>query len=225
MNIDTSLQSSAATQSASSTAAALTGTGKTAAEQQESFLKMLITQLKNQDPLNPMDNAQITSQMAQLSTLQGIDKLNSTLSSLATNLTGNQTMQAASLVGHDVMAPGSQLQLAGGNATAGVELASAADKVVVTITNSGGTVVHRVDLGAQPQGIVQLNWDGTTDSGAAAAAGTYQFSVSATAQGKSVDATALMLGRVQGVTAGQSGTNLDLGSLGSVGLTQVKQFY
>ena len=85
-------------------AAAASATLGTSSEQQDRFLKLLVTQLKNQDPLNPMDNAEMTSQMAQMSQLGGIEKLNATLESLATSLNGTQAVQAAALVGHDVMA-------------------------------------------------------------------------------------------------------------------------
>lgn len=226
MNINTSVQGTSATQAGSATSAvsAAAATAGKSSVQQDQFLKLLVTQMKNQDPLNPMDSAQMTTQMAQLSSLEGIEKLNATMESLAANLTGNQAMQAATLVGRDVMVPGDQLQLAGGQATGAFEIAQPADQVQVTITDASGAAVKRVELGAQPQGIVQIFWDGTTDSGTAAAAGTYQFSVKATAQGKAVDAQTLMVGRVYGVTTGKGGPSLDLGALGSFNLSQVKQF-
>jgi flagellar basal-body rod modification protein FlgD len=226
MSIDMNVQGASALAAGTATGAASSAAGAkgTSSAQQDQFLKLLITQMKNQDPLNPMDNAQMTTQMAQMSSLQGIEKLNATLESLAASLTGNQAVQAATLVGRDVMAPGAALQLAGGHATGAVELAQAADKVQVTITDASGAVVHHADLGAQPQGIVQIDWDGMTDGGTAAAAGAYQFSVTATAQGTAVDAQALRVGHVHGVTAGNGSTNLDLGSQGSVSLSQIKRF-
>lgn len=222
MNIDAATQATSSTQAG--TAAAIAGAGGTSSEQQDKFLKLLIAQLKNQDPLNPLDNAQMTTQIAQMSSLQGIEKLNATLSSLASSLTGNQAMQAAALVGRDVMAPGSEMQLTAGRAVGGVELPQAVDRLQVTISDASGAVVHRADLGAQPQGIVQIEWDGMTDNGAAAVDGRYDFSVTATAQSRSVSSESLMVGRVQAVTAGRDGTNLDLGALGNVSLAQVKRF-
>lgn len=209
---------------ASTAASAPPGAATTGSAIQDQFLKLLITQMKNQDPLNPMDSAQMTTQMAQISSLQGIEQLNTTMQSLAASLAGNQAVQAATLIGHDVMVAGNRLQLANGHATGAVELVQAADQVQVTITNGAGAVVHRADLGAQPQGIVQIDWDGQTDAGAAAVAGNYRFSVTATAQGGSVGAQPLMIGHVQGVTAANGSTNVDLGSIGSVSLSQVKQF-
>lgn len=209
------------TTTAASAASATLGTGS---EQQDRFLKLLVTQLRNQDPLNPMDNAEMTSQMAQMSQLQGIEKLNSTLESLAAGLNANQALQAATLVGHDVMAAGNQMRLTGGNALGGVELAQAVDNLQVSISDASGRVIHTTDLGAQPQGIVQLAWDGTTDTGAAAVDGDYKFSVMATAKGAQATANPLMVGRVLGVSTGSGGTSLDMGTLGRVGLAQVKQF-
>lgn len=226
MNIDAATQAASSTRTgtAAGTAAAIFGAGGTSSEQQDQFLRLLITQLKNQDPLNPLDNAQMTTQMAQMSSLHGIERLNATLESLAANLTGNQAVQAAALVGHNVMAPGSEMQLTAGRAVGGVELSQAVDRLQVTISDASGSVIHRADLGAQPQGIVQIGWDGTTDNGAAALDGRYRFSVTATAQGNTVASESLMVGRVQAVMSGRDGTNLDLGTLGSVRLAQVKRF-
>jgi len=204
--------------------AAASATLGNSSEQQDRFLKLLVTQLKNQDPLNPMDNAEMTSQMAQMSQLGGIEKLNATLESLATSLNGTQAVQAAALVGHDVMASGSKIQLAGGKALAGVDLPQAVDGLQVSIIDGSGKVIDTVDLGAQPQGVVQLLWDGTTDSGATAVDGSYAFSVNATAKGTQVSADPLMVGRVFGVSTGKNGTTLDMGTLGKVSLAQVKQF-
>jgi len=205
-------------------AAASSAAGGSSSDQQVRFLKLLVTQLKNQDPLNPMDNAQMASQMAQMSQLQGIEKLNATMTSLAASLTGNQAVQAAALVGHAVMVPGSTMQLAGGQALGGVNLDQAVDSLKITISDASGQVVHTADLGAQPAGVVQINWDGMTDAGTAAAAGSYKFSVSATAQGAVAVADPLMVGAVYAVTADKSGTTLNLGALGNVSLAQVKQF-
>ena len=209
---------------ATTAAAAASATLGTSNEQQDRFLKLLVTQLKNQDPLNPMDNAEMTTQMAQMSQLQGIEKLNATLESLATSLNASQAVQAASLVGHEVMASGNKIQLAGGTARAGVDLAQAADSLQVSIIDGSGKVIDTVDLGAQPQGVVQLLWDGTTDSGATAVDGSYAFSVNATAKGTQVSADPLMVGHVFGVATGKNGATLDMGTLGKVSLAQVKQF-
>src|SRR4051812_28080749 len=100
---------------------------------QDKFMTLLVTQMKNQDPLNPMDNAQVTSQLAQLSTVTGIDKLNSTVEALKGSYQTSQTLQATSMIGHGVLVPGSATTLVEGKALMGIEMSSPADKVQVTI--------------------------------------------------------------------------------------------
>lgn len=188
-------------------------------EAQDRFLKLLVTQLKNQDPLNPMDNAQITTQMAQISTVTGIDKLNTSLQGLASG----QSLQAAAMIGHGVFAPGSAIQLQNGKAQGGVELAQPVDKLVVSIRDGSGRVLHKVDLGPQKAGVVSFQWDGVTDSGASAVPGSYSFAVEAVQDGKKAEVTALALGQVSSVTLGANGVMLNVNGVGAVALSDVKQ--
>ena len=199
----------------------LSATGSEGAE--DRFLKLLVTQLKNQDPLNPMDNAEITSQMAQISTVTGIDKLNSTMQEMATAFSANQSLQATAMVGHRVLVPGSTLQLQNGAAAGGLELLQAADRVSISIKDGSGQVVHTVDLGPQPAGVVSFQWDGVVDSGASAVPGSYSFAVEAAQGGKKIDATALALGLVAGVMQGKTGVLLNVNGMGAVALSDVKQ--
>jgi len=190
---------------------------------QDRFLKLLVTQLKNQDPLNPMDNAQITSQMAQISTVSGIDKLNATLQSMATTFGASQSLQATSMIGHSVLASGSALELQNGTAMGGVELAQAADQVTVSIRDAAGQLLHKADLGPQAAGVFGFQWDGVTDSGANAVPGSYSFAIEAVQGGKKIDATALARGLVIGVTQAKGGAALNVIGLGQVALSDVKQ--
>jgi flagellar basal-body rod modification protein FlgD len=206
-------------QAASAQAAGAASTTSTS----DQFLKMLVAQLKNQDPLNPMDNAQVTSQMAQLSTVDGINKLNTTLSTLSMGFNATQSLQAASLVGSQVLVDGSSLQLTGGQASGGYSLDGAADGVTVTVKSASGEVVYTGQLGAQPAGMSLFNWDGTATNGAKAVDGTYNIAVTATLGGASVAASPLTLGRVDGVTPTATGTTLTLGGIGQVPLASVKQ--
>jgi flagellar basal-body rod modification protein FlgD len=210
------------------TASSLLGTSQAAASPAsgagtaDQFLKMLVAQLKNQDPLNPMDNAQVTSQMAQLSTVDGINKLNATLSTMSMGTNATQALQAASLVGNQVLVDGDSLQLSGGQASAGYNLGGAADNVTVTVKSASGQVVYTGQLGKQAAGLSVFNWDGTANNGAKAIDGTYTFDITASAGGASVAASALSLGRVDGVTPSATGTTLTLGGLGEVPLASVK---
>ena len=202
------------------TGATTSTTKKSAADEtQDRFLKLLVTQMKNQDPLNPLDNAQVTSQMAQLSTVNGIEKLNATLAAF----TKAQAFQSVGMIGHYVLAPGSSLNLTAGKALAGAELKSAADSVRVTITDAKGNLVRSLDLGKQDQGVVSFQWDGKTDAGLDAPDGAYSFNVDATLNGKTIAPTALSVGLVQSVLMDQVGPALSVQGLGLVDLADVKQ--
>ena len=190
---------------------------------QDRFLKLLVAQMKNQDPLNPLDNAQLTSQLAQISTVSGIDKLNATLQTLAAGFTANQSLEATAMIGRGVLAPGAALTLRNGEATGGVDLPQTVDRLSVTIKDSAGIAVHTVDLGPQPAGTVAFQWDGVTDSGATAASGTYSFAVSARQGANTVNASTLSHGRVNGVSQGAQGVTLSVDGLGVVALSSVKQ--
>jgi flagellar basal-body rod modification protein FlgD len=199
---------------------------------EDRFLKLLTTQLQNQDPLNPMDNAQLTSQIAQISTVTGIQTLNTTLQTLLASAQNSQTTQAASLVGQAVMVPGNALALATTTATDGTtstvavgayELAGNADKVTVTIKDSNGQAVRTLTYGQQSSGLHDFSWDGTTDTGTAAAAGNYTISVAAANGSDAVTTTALTLGSVRSVISNGSSFTLDVGALGTFGIGDVKQ--
>lgn len=192
-------------------------------EMQTRFLNLLVTQLKNQDPLNPMDNSQMTTQLSQISTVSGIEKLNSTLEKLLGSYSGTQTMQAAAMIGKTVLTAGSTLQLDADGAVGGVTLAGAADKVTVTIKDSAGNTVQTQNLGAQAAGTLNFAWDGKSDTGEALAAGKYSFSVKAVRGDASVDATALQAGTVNAVTITNDGLSLQLANNKTANYSDVKQ--
>jgi flagellar basal-body rod modification protein FlgD len=214
------------TQAATSTAqsaAASAANSSNAVGTQSAFLQLLVTQMQNQDPLNPMDNAQITSQLAQISTVNGITSLNTSMQQLITASNANQTIAAAGMLGATVLVPGSAMNLSSGNAVYGVNLAQAASNVQVAVKDSSGNTVSTINLGALPAGVNSFNWNGAESSGGTASAGSYTFSVTATQGTTAVTATALSSGVVQGVVQGSSGTLLNLGSLGNVPVSSVQQ--
>lgn len=192
-------------------------------EAENRFLTLLTTQLKNQDPLNPMDNAELTSQLAQISTVNGIEKLNASLQTLLAGLGDSQAMEAAALVNHGVLVPGSSLTLGEKGGIGGFELATAADEATVTIKDSNGLVMRTLSLGAQDAGIVPFVWDGKTDSGEQAALGNYSYSIAAKSGTNTSTATALAYGLVQAVTRNNGGLTLDVGTLGAFTMADVKQ--
>ncbi len=201
-------------------------TSKNAAQEaQDRFMTLLVTQMKNQDPLNPMDNAQVTSQLAQLSTVSGIDKLNSTVSSMNANFLAAQNLQSASMIGHGVVASGNSIALADGKSIFGIELPQAADKVAVTIRDAAGVAVKTMSMDAGKAGINMLTWDGVADTGATAVNGNYKFEVSASSAEKVLDAVPLSFGLVSSVTSSTQGAKLSVANIGDIGMADVKQIY
>jgi len=190
---------------------------------QDRFLTLLTAQLKNQDPLNPLDNAQMTSQLAQISTVDGIEKLNKTLQTLLGNAADTQVMQAAALVGRQVLVEGKALALQQGLGAAGVDLAGPADAVTATIKDANGLVVRTLALGALPAGTQVFGWDGKSDNGSVAADGDYTVSFTAIQGQDKVTATALQFGPVNGILRNSQGVSLDLGSLGIYSMSDIKQ--
>ncbi len=201
------------------------GAQSTADEAQDRFLTLLVTQMKNQDPLNPMDNAQVTSQLAQLSTVTGIDKLNSTVQSLMGSYQTSQSLQAASLIGTGVLAPGNKTGLSEKQALFGVEFPSDVDSALVEIRDASGNLVQTMDLPKQTAGSQPIIWNGQKSDGTAAADGTYTFEVKATLAGKPVETTELQFGMVTTVTtaAGQP-VKLNIPSLGELDLSDIRQY-
>lgn len=191
---------------------------------QQQFLQLLVAELKNQDPSDPIKNDQMVSQMAQLSSVSGISNMNQSLQTLASNFRSSQALQAANMIGRQVLTPGSTTELANGKANFGLELSGPADHVLVSINDSTGSPVHTLDLGAQEAGILPLEWDGVADNGASVAPGSYTFGVNATLAGQPVQATGLSFGTLQSVSTTSTGAvNVGVQGVGTVGLSELRQ--
>lgn len=195
----------------------------TSEEVQNRFLKLLVTQLKNQDPLNPLDNAAVTSQISQISTVTGIEKLNTTLETLLNTFSEGQSMQAAGLLGKSVLVAGSQLALTAGTASGGVNLGGPADSVKLSILDAAGRVVQSQELGGHEAGNFSFVWDGKSDSGAAVPDGKYSFVVNAVRGDEKVPAETLQVGTVYALVRDKNQFQLDLGVLGKVDFDKVQQ--
>jgi len=209
---------------ASSATGSTGGTGGTSpADLQNTFLQLLVAQLKNQDPTNPMDSSQMTSQLAQISTVQGIGQLNTSLSSLAAQLTAGQQSQAALLIGSSVLTPGSSIAVASGKANAfGVTLANDVSDLQVVVKNSAGTIVNTIDLGKQSAGTIPVGWTPTDSAGNTLPDGTYTITATGTINGQPATATTLTSSTVESVvtqTSGAAGLVLSNGS--TVDLTSI----
>jgi len=199
----------------------------------DKFMTLLVTQLKNQDPLNPLDNAQVTSQLAQLQTVTGVNKLNDTLNSLKASYQSSEAMQATSLIGHGVLVDGSNVTLSSSKGILGVQLGTDADSVKVDIMDKNGKIVQSMDLGKQKAGVIPLAWDGVPDATKldsngkpiTVADGNYTFQVTATkGADKLGDAKTLSFDSVASVTTnGTDGVKLNLPGKGAVALADIKQ--
>jgi flagellar basal-body rod modification protein FlgD len=230
MNVSGIIDTPAAV-NAATTATAATATDSTRADE-DKFLKLLVTQLKNQDPLNPLDNAAMTSQLAQLSTVTGINKVNATLESLRSDIASTQSSTAISLIGKGVLVEGTGLVLSSSSgpdgktssaSVFGIDLASAAQSVAIQIKDSGGNVVRNLSLTNAEAGSYPIAWDGTMDDGATVAPdGHYTFSVSATTAGSTLMATPLQLATVSSVSTGGGAIKLNT-SLGHFSISDIKE--
>ena len=201
-------------------AAGTASTTKNQAGAEDRFLKLLIAQMQNQDPMNPLDNAQVTSQMAQINTVSGIEKLNTTVSGLNGQLVQMQALQGATLVGRDVTVAGNRLAVADGVGVGGFELTSAADQVTVDIVNAAGRVAASLPLGAMSAGRHAFEWP----AGSVADGDGHRFRVTATAGSASVLGDVLMRDRVDAVSSSGTAVNLQLRHSGAADYATVKAF-
>jgi flagellar basal-body rod modification protein FlgD len=194
----------------------------------DKFMTLLVTQLKNQDPLNPLDNAQVTSQLAQLQTVTGVNKLNETLETLKSSYQSSEALSATNLIGHGVLIEGNNISLTGGKSVFGVDLATAADSVKVIVSDpKTGKDVATIDLGAMEAGSTPLAWDGSSDAVDAAtlADGGYTFRVEASRGGQPLtDVKGLSLDSVASVsTNSKDGVKINLAGKGAITLADIKQ--
>jgi flagellar basal-body rod modification protein FlgD len=217
----TTITSSTNTAIGSTAAASSAATSATSAkEASERFLKLLVTQLQNQDPMNPVDNAQMTSQMAQISTVSGIEKLNTTVEGLTSQFMQMQAMQGASLVGRDVILKGDKLSVpAGGVPQGSFEIAAAADHVKVEMLSPAGLVVDTVNLGAQSSGRHDFSWPGGSNISESAG---YRFRVTALSGATTLASTALMRDKVDAVNTGGASLTLELARSGNVAYADIQ---
>jgi flagellar basal-body rod modification protein FlgD len=198
-------------------AAASTSTGNQQGTQ-ATFLKLLTTQLQNQDPLSPMDNAELTSQIAQINTVTGISTLNTSVQGLASQFLQMQTLQGASLVGKNVIVPGNKLEIESGTGQGGFSIDSAASDVKVEVMNPAGQVVDTLQLGAQAAGMHSFNWaSGKYDNSA-----NLTFRVTAASGTTPLTSTPLMTDQIDAVSTSGTSLMLELENSGTVPYSSVR---
>ncbi|OWQ91327.1 flagellar biosynthesis protein FlgD [Roseateles aquatilis] len=203
---------------ATSNTAASSATGTSAQETSDRFLKLLVAQLQNQDPMNPMDNAAVTTQMAQIQTVTGVSTLNTSIQGLANQFGQMQALQSVSLVGRSVTVPGNKVSVADGKATLNYELSGPADTVKLEILNGAGAVVSTQDLGAQKSGAQTFNWDASKATETA----NLTFRVTATKSGAAVASTTMTRDVVNAVNTSGSKLQLELKNSGLVDYDKVR---
>ncbi len=215
----TASAAAAAAAAAKSTASSSSSGATSMAGAEDRFLKLLVAQLNNQDPMNPMDNAQMTSQMAQINTVTSVQQVNDTLKSLSTQLSSLQMLQGSSLVGHDVLVEGNTLALdPSGKTSAAIDLDTKADSVKIDILSAGGQVVDTINLGAQGAGRHAFNWDASGHL----ATGTPTFRVTATLGSTKVTTMTLARDKVVSVGSENGAMSVELQRLGSVAYGSVR---
>jgi flagellar basal-body rod modification protein FlgD len=191
------------------------------------FLTLMLAQLQNQDPTSPVDSNTFLTQLAQLSEVQGITSLNTNFGTLSNSLTSNQALQASSLLGHQALVNSSTATIAAGaTVTGAVNVPQTTSQVTLSITNSAGALVSQINLGAQPAGLANFSWNGTTGNGSQAPAGTYTLTAQyAGATSGGTAATTLVNGTVESVSmgAGSAGMTLNVAGVGSVPFSSLQQ--
>lgn len=202
-------------------------TGNVQSLTQSDFLKLLTTQLTHQDPTNPSDSNAFLNQMAQFSTVSGIQDLVKSFQGLSSSITSDQSLQATGLIGQYVSVPGKQALLtAGGNVTGDFNLSSSASSATLTITDPAtGTTVRQIDLGSHAAGDVKFSWDGLDNNGVLANPGIYNVQVTALIGGNNTAVATNIDSKVSSVSMGSNGSGLqvDLQGLGPVPFSKVKK--
>jgi flagellar basal-body rod modification protein FlgD len=191
---------------------------------QDAFLKLMITQLKNQDPLKPMDPSEFLGQLAQFGTVTGIQSMQDSLTTLSDSLRSSAVLGGTSLVGHDVLATADTMALGEtGSITGSVAIPENASAATLLVTDASGQLVRRIPLSTQ-EGDVSFKWDGLNDGGQRAAAGNYQLSAIANVGGAAEELETQLIGRVGSVTIDPNNHSLTLNTdLGPIPLAQVRR--
>ncbi|WP_054112972.1 flagellar hook assembly protein FlgD [Marinagarivorans algicola] len=205
---------------------------------QKAFLKLMITQMENQDPLSPQENTEFIAQLAQFSSVEALDSMNNKFDNLTENFVANQALQASSLVGRSVAVSSEIAQLdAGDIVAASVDVPASTNSVTVKIYAESGELLDQADLGAQGAGEMVARWNGeklevngtvlewnsSTEGGHPP--GIYRMEFEASIDGEPTQLNAALSANVNSVTVGKDGVlTLNLAGIGPVKMSEVKQF-
>jgi flagellar basal-body rod modification protein FlgD len=192
----------------------------------EDFMDLLVTELTHQDPTKPMENTELATQISQFATVSGIEDLNTSFSDFSGNMLAQQTLQASSLVGREVMIESYLGVLpSGGTLNGSVYLPASGSGVTLTISDSSGALVRELSLGQHEEGMVAFNWDGLTDSGDYAEPGQYTLSASAGIDDTETALSTLVNATVDSISVGSSGALVNLDGLGLVSINDVLEIH
>lgn len=192
----------------------------------DDFITLMVAQLKNQDPTNPQDTSQYVTTLAQISTVSGIQEMNDSLDSLLDEMRSSQATNATNLVGHDVLIEADSAAVTSGNSVSGaVDTPSGTSSLTITVSDSSGRTVSQFEVSPNSGDLSSFTWDGTDSDGNAVDSGTYTFTATAVVNGTTESAETLLNGKVSSVTIDSSDNSVTLNtdSLGSVGLSDVRQ--
>lgn len=189
---------------------------------QADFLRLMTEQLQHQDPLKPMDNTQMVAQMAQMSTVQGITDLNTTVKGFQSSMAGDQVLRGAALVGHDVLVPSEKMVLGAEGGASGVVAAPSAGFVTVDVTDANGMKVAQISVEAKAAGETGFDWDGKDSNGNRLPPGDYRLAAThSDAAGTQTKLSTYVQAPVESVTVGSDGLYLNLKGLGTAPIDYV----
>jgi len=192
---------------------------------QEDFLKLLVAQIQNQDPTQPLDSSEFLSQISQLSTVQGIQDATDLMRQMMEMSASNSAFQAASLLDRMVVVPGGMAPLEQGRLAGSVDVPHGMSNVQISINDQAGATIKTLSLPDGSVGQIPFKWDGIGQDGNPAADGLYTIEAKGSIDGELVSLTTYVGARVQSISIGSSGegTLLNLGALGAISLGDVRE--
>ncbi len=191
----------------------------------EDFLTLMTTQLKNQDPMKPLEGTEFVAQLAQFGAVSGIQGMQASIESLSNSLRSTQVLNGTTLVGHDVLAAADSFTLTQGVDVSGeIDVPYGTSSLQIRITDSTGALVREINV-VPKDGVNEFSWDGTYANGAAAPSGNYDIEAIATVGSERGSLEVLMSGRVSSVTIDSTGTGLTLntGALGPLSMNNIRR--
>ena len=190
---------------------------------QEDFLKLLMTQLQNQDPMEPMDNGEFMGQMAQFSTVQGVTEMGESIDGLVSIYQGQQMSANASMIGKKALVDGNWAQLEGGKLAGAIDLTTAANDLRVDVKSETGELMASIGLGSKMAGVQEFSWDGIKQDGTTAPEGNYYLSASAVRDGQSTVPAMQVYGTVNSVQMKGGEVTLNVSGQGNVSFNNVNR--